>query len=103
VSRPRGLDSARHQLARAFRLRGYVRRQDKRRLTREGYMRYKKGDEVRLMANSAAEVMLLQRLLRRAGFKPGRAFAKGRQYRQPIYGREQVRQFLEMVDALEDA
>jgi len=90
-------------LARAFRLRGYVRRQDKRRLTREGYMRYKKGDEVRLMANSAAEVMLLQRLLRRAGFKPGRAFSKGRQYRQPIYGREQVRRFLEMVNAPEDA
>lgn len=80
-----------------------MRRQDKRRLAREGYMRYKKGDEVRLMANSPEEVLVLQRLLRQAGFKPGRPFAKGRQHCQPVYGQEQVRRFLDMVKALEDA
>ena len=43
------------------------------------------------------ELERIRRLLRQAGFKPGRAFIKGRQFRQPVYGRESLERFLQMV------
>lgn len=90
------------RLASFFRRNGFVRRQDPQRLADEGWERYKKGDELRLVAESAKELRLIRRLLREAGFKPGRPFAKGRQYRQPIYGRQAVARFLDLVAAEED-
>ncbi len=84
------------QLGELFRRNGYVRRQNPKRLGRDG-RRYKKGDEVRLVANSADELRRIRRLLREAGFEPGRAFAKGRQWRQPLYGREAVARFLDLI------
>ena len=76
-----------------------MRRQDPQRIEKDGWEQYKKGDEVRLVADSEQELKLIRRLLREAGFKPGRPFAKGLQYRQPIYGRQAVARFLELVDA----
>ena len=61
------------------------------------YLRYKKGDEVRLTAQSA--LARIRRLLELAGFTPGQPFLKARQYRQPVYGREAVRRFLGLVEA----
>ena len=90
------------RLASFFRRNGFVRRQDPQRLADEGWERYKKGDELRLVAESAKELRLIRRLLREAGFKPGRPLAKGRQYRQPIYGRQAVARFLDLVAAEED-
>lgn len=84
------------QLARFFQRNGYVRRQNPERLRRDGAL-YKKGDEVRLVAESKAELALIRRLLRRAGFFPGRPFVKGRQYRQPLYGCRDVARFLALV------
>jgi hypothetical protein len=75
---------------------GYVRRQNRERLA-EGADTYKKGDEIRLVADTRAEVMEIRRLLRQAGFRPGRPFAKANQYRQPLYGREAVKRFLELI------
>ena len=86
-------------LARYFHRNGYVRRQNARRLSREGYSRYKKGDEVRLTAQSPEELARIRRLLELAGFTPGQPFLKARQYRQPVYGREAVRRFLGLVEA----
>ncbi len=40
----------------------------------------------------------MRRLLNVAGFKPGRAFAHGNQHRQPLYGREAVARFMQLVD-----
>ncbi len=85
------------ELGRFFRRNGYVRRQNPKRLKRDGYMGYKKGDEVRLTAQDEQELQTIRELLTRAGFCPGRPFVKGRQFRQPIYGREAVRQFLRLV------
>ncbi len=76
---------------------GYVRWQNTRRLRNESWGSYKKGDEVRLVAQTRAELRLIRRLLRRAGFRPGRPFVKGRQYRQPLYGRQDVARFLYLV------
>jgi len=84
------------ELRRLFRRNGYVRKQNRARLAADG-RDYKKGDEVRLVANSMAELRLVRRLLRQAGFKAGKHFAKGHQWRQPLYGREQVSRFLTLI------
>ena len=89
------------ELAAFFQRNGYVRRHDPVRYAADGCMKYKKGDEVRLVANTAAERVRIRQLLRTAGFKPGRPFRKdkqGGQYRVPIYGREQVARFLRIVE-----
>ena len=90
------------QLARWFRSSGYVRRQDPQRLAEKGYMGYKKGDEVRLVADSLAQLRLLRRLLRQAGFNPGRPFVHSNQWRQPLYGRHNVTRFLALVAQAQD-
>ena len=76
---------------------GYVRRQNPVRVAEEGSQRYRKGEELRLTASSAEELRLIRRLLRQAGFRPGRAFVKGQQYRQPVYGRQEVARFLDLI------
>lgn len=85
------------RLAQLFHRNGYVRWQNAERLLLDGYMRYKKGDEVRLVAKSRAELKEIRRLLRLAGFKTRRPFSKGRQFRQPIYGRGEVARFLALL------
>jgi hypothetical protein len=87
------------RLASFFHRNGYVRRQNPKRVKKDGWGRYKKGDEVRLVAETGQELTLIRNLLEKAGFKPGSPFEKGRQYRQPIYGRKAVARFLELVDA----
>ena len=53
------------------------------------------------MAQSRAELAEIRRLLRQAGLKCGRPFAKARQWRQPIYGVAEVARFLEMIASVE--
>jgi len=84
-------------LAAVFHRNGYVRRQNAGRLAAEGYRAYRKGDEVRLVASSPAELEEIRELLEAAGFVAGRPFAKARQWRQPVYGRAQVARFLALV------
>ncbi len=87
------------QLTAVFHRNGYVRWQNPDRLAADGYTRYKKGDEVRLVARSKAELQMIRRWLRAAGFAPSRPFAKSKQWRQPIYGRAAVARFLDLVGA----
>ena len=91
------------ELAHYFGRNGYVRHQNARRLSRQGYRGYKKGDEVRLVARSLRELAAIRDLLQQAGFRPGRSFSKGRQYCQPVYGREAVRRFLDLLRAQKKA
>ena len=84
------------QLAAFFRRNGYIRRLEPVRRKVEGRL-YKKGAEVRLVAESAAELRLIRRLLRQAGFKVARPFRKGRQWRQPLYGVQAVARFLDAI------
>lgn len=90
-------DSAAAKLVWFFRRNGYVRRASRQRREAEGSRVYKKGDEVRLVASSREELATIRRLLKAAGFKAGRPFRKARQYRQPVYGRDQVARFLALV------
>jgi hypothetical protein len=85
------------KLAWFFHRNGYVRRLNPERRSELGSQFYKKGDEARLVANSQTELADIQRLLQAAGFKLGKPFQKGQQYRQPIYGRAEVARFLSMV------
>ena len=89
--------SPKKELTKLFWRNGYVRWQDPARAADPRL--YKKGDEVRLVAVSKQELAHIRRLLREAGFEPGKPFAKGRQYRQPIYKKDAVARFLEMVGA----
>ncbi len=85
------------ELARFFRRNGYVRWQDEERLAEEGCQVYKKGHEVRLVAESEEELATIRRLLEQAGFHPGQPFVKGCQFRQPLYGKRAVARFLELI------
>jgi len=87
------------QLAWFYRRNGYLRRCDPLRRELLGSRAYKRGDEIRLVANSAEELALIRRLLHEAGFRPGAPFGHSGQHRQPVYGREAVRRFLELVGA----
>ena len=85
------------QLAEFFHRNGHVRRQNAKRYRKEGHRQYKKGDEIRLTANTKTELRTIRRLLKQAGFKPGRPHVHYNQYRQPLYGREAVDRFLDMI------
>jgi hypothetical protein len=92
------------ELTALFRRNGCVRRHDAARYARQGCMKYKKGEEIRLVANGTEEQVRIQRLLKLAGFKAGRPFRKSAERRQlciPIYGREQVTRFLSMTEETE--
>ena len=89
------------ELAAFFLRNGYVRRHNPARYAAVGCMKYKKGYEVRLVANDDVELARILLLLKDSGFKPGRPFREdkiGGLYRVPIYGREQVARFLRIVE-----
>ncbi|MGQ0553224.1 MAG: hypothetical protein ACT4PU_08380 [Planctomycetota bacterium] len=96
--RPPALKSAASgkELAKWYHRNGYVRRLNPKRRRAEKSA-YKKGDEVRLVANSLKEVAAIKRMLKQAGFRAGRPFEHSRQYRVPIYGRQEVARFLALV------
>jgi hypothetical protein len=81
-----------------FQRNGYVRCKDPLRYREDGYRRYKKGYEVRLVARTEGELAYIRRLLIEAGFEPGRPFRKARQLTQPIYGRAAVERFLALIE-----
>jgi hypothetical protein len=84
------------ELARIFSRSGYVRVQNPDRLE-EGASHYKKGDEVRLIAESATELKAIRRLLRAAEFSPGKAYLKHKRWCQPLYGRVATGRFMDIV------
>jgi hypothetical protein len=59
---------------------------------KEGAEAYKKGWEMRIVVESAAELTQLRRLLRRSGQLPAKAYRKRNKWIQPVYGREAVKQ-----------
>ncbi len=97
MSNPKVPRSAAALLAGSFSRNGYVRQQNPERLNAEGYEGYKKGDEIRLIADSRRELSDLRRSLQQAQFSPGKPFEKGNRWCQPIYGREEVSRFLRVV------
>ncbi len=88
-------------LAYFFRRNGYVRLPDKK-LRKELGQKYKKGYEVRLVANSQEELNKMRQLLMRVGFRPGKPFQKRKQFVQPIYGKRSVEAFLAFGQSVEE-
>ena len=97
VAETKSSRTAAAQLAEIFRRNGYLRRQDRQRLKKEGYSDYKKGDELRFVANSKSELSLIRQLLTSLGFKPAKPFEKSNQFRQPIYSREEIGRLLRLM------
>ena len=91
------------QLAAVFHRNGYVRWPNWDRRASDGYVGYKKGYEVRLVASSTDELAAIRVLLARAGFRLARPFTKARQWRQPVYGRPAVARFLHLIGWSPDA
>ena len=92
------------ELTAVFRRNGCVRRHDAERYATQGCTKYKKGEEIRLVANGREEQERIVRLLRLAGYKAGRPFRKAPQRAQfcvPIYGREQFARFQSMLEETE--
>ena len=86
----------RFEIARRFSQKnGYIRYPDKGRIEKEGGQRYKKGQELRFVAESYNELAELRGLLRKAGFRVCNPFDKGRRLIQPVYGRNAVERILE--------
>ena len=83
------LRSAQRRLGRFFNRNAYCREPDAQRLA-EGYTKYKKGWEVRLILKDGDEVAIVCSLLRKVGLAPGKSFRKGNRWAVPIYGEEAV-------------
>ena len=78
---------ARSLLAESWHRNGYARTPNEARRRNDGSKAYKKGWEVRLMANDAKEARRLRRALSDIGFASGRTFAKGQFLVLPVYGK----------------
>lgn len=80
-------------LLRYFRRNGYIRTVNVKRRQQLG-QKYKKGYEVRLVANSESELAHIRTLLEQVGFKAGKPFRKHYQMVQPVYGKKIMEWFL---------
>jgi len=88
--------SAERILVEYFELGGYMRvPNDERR--KEEPNTYKKGYEVRLVTDTRREIREIRQALRKTGIKGGRVFRKHSQWVQPIYGKESVQAFLNLL------
>lgn len=90
------------RLAWFFRRQGYVRWQNEERVTGDGHRIYKKGNEVRFIADTPEELAEIRWLLAALEFDVGRSFVKGAKFRQPVYGKGQVARLLDLVDEVPD-
>jgi hypothetical protein len=85
-------EESQRALVALFQDRGYLRLPDRdRRASEPG--RYKKGYEIRFVADSRKKLSLIRRLLKQVGLKPGKPFQKRSVWIQPVYGRDAVTEF----------
>lgn len=87
------MPSSAAQLAALFEQSGYIRRQDRAQLEELGYTEYKKGNEVRLVVASLAELRRAQELVAAVGLKAGKPFTKHSRHVLPLYGAQAVKWF----------
>jgi hypothetical protein len=85
-------------LAGYFQRNGCIRWVDPEMKEKLGYKKYKKGYEVRLVAQNEKELAALEKALKAAGFKHGKPYPKNKQTIIPIYGKEQVERFIDEVE-----
>ena len=80
-------------LKKVFLRNGYLRIKDSSRIEESKTQKYKKGFEVRLVANDEAELELIRAAISALDLHVAKSFQKGKQMVQPIYGEEITRKF----------
>lgn len=86
------LAQARSALIEFYNRNGYKRVPDRDRREEEP-QDYKKGYEIRLVANTQRELRMIRQLLRQVELKGGNPFRKVNRWVQPIYGKEAMESF----------
>lgn len=66
-------------------------------LRRTKGQKYKRGYEARFVVKTEEDLAGIQQLLHRAGIQYGKPYAKGRQFVQPVYGRQQLEWLLAVM------
>lgn len=66
-------------------------------LRQEKKAAYKKGYEIRFVAQNYKEYLEIRKLLKALGFLPGKAFLKGAQRVIPVYGKDNYFAFRELM------
>ncbi len=94
--------AAAKELVQVFQAGGYMRRRSAELAEEMGPYGYKKGDEVRLVVNSQAELRKVRALLKTVGLNAGKAFQKHTRWVQPLYGAEAVQFFLKHLPSGRD-
>ena len=84
------------QLKGFFKRNGYYRIPDEK-LREQLKAGYKKGYEVRLVAMDYKEYLSIRKLLKELGYSPGKAYAKGNRRIVPLYGRDNYKDFKELM------
>ncbi len=87
--------STESELAQFFLRNGYIRYPNKN-LLKTKERDYKKGYEVRLVANNKKELQKISSLIRKLQLNLGKSFQKNNRYVQPIYGKDAVDLFLKL-------
>jgi len=88
--------SVKTQLRYFFRRNGCLRAPNIARQKRDGWT-YKKGYEIRFVANNGKELLKIRSLLSKAGFKSGKPYSKRSQFIQPVYGKIFYEQFRKLI------
>lgn len=84
------------QLKQLFQRNGYYRVPDEDR-RQEKKAAYKKGYEIRFVAQNYKEYLEIRKLLKTLGYLPGKAFMKGAQRVIPVYGKENYLAFRQLM------
>lgn len=84
------------QLRRIFERNGYYRIPDES-SRQEKKASYKKGYEIRFVAQDYKEYIEIRKLLKALGYEPGKAFYKGSQRVIPVYGKANYLSFQELM------
>lgn len=87
------------KLADFFLRNGYLRLPSEKKSKKSKYAD-KKGYEVRFVARNKKELSEMKSLLKDAGFKSGKPFAKFNQFVLPVYGKEQYFKFKNLLSDL---
>jgi hypothetical protein len=88
--------SVKQELRFFFLRNGCLRVPNKRRRKQEK-LNYKKGHEIRFAAKDRKELLKIRSLLKKAGFRTGKPYSKGRQFVQPVYGKNHYEKLISFI------
>lgn len=90
--------NARDVIVDAFQQGGCARIRDLAKRELHTSLKYKKGYEIRLPVSTTEEKLTLLEALELLGFRAGKPYPKHRQFIIPIYGKQQVEKFADLLE-----